>query len=577
MYVLRERPTPLYSLTTVDNVADGAKDGVVSSVTRDSDGNSFISLNYTQFPHSEVELDNLTEFNTAHNRRISSLTDMSAGADDASRRSKRKRPNQFVHFNDTDEVINPEDVDPNVGRFRNLVQETFIPNKRAKGNHEGANLGVSEKEDLSFAGGATSNGRLLQPSAASSVTFAQSASVLPLTPSARLATRLGLPLPNLAPEVDEGEEPKLPASLLFLHSHVHPKERSNAIDSTTGPSNALTSADILGNMPGSDLDHVGPTDTAKRQMVTSSVEENAPKKKKYAKEAWPGKRPGFLVGPSAFELLSQLICSWRFRQASIASASFVSSVLDSGVNLFAYNSLPCFLCQYYIRRYQIFRYIGVLCAIRLHFIIKLMGLVLAHTVLKSILHHRPCDAICVTSLTFVCVSPLFLGSGDLVLALDSRSARLDEAALVISGLRSQESKQLSEIASEDAISPIRILSGAASTPVPYSSTFGISDLELDSLTFTSSVVDPEDDDFFVSAEEDDAHAQHHLDKHEIEKYHSEMQLHTNERLEADILPNHLGMAASIDSRRRAFRRSLISFKRSPSLAQGKQMGGVFPI
>jgi hypothetical protein len=35
-----------------------------------------------------------------------------------------------VSFNDEEEVINPEDVDSSVGRFRNLIQSTvFIPNK----------------------------------------------------------------------------------------------------------------------------------------------------------------------------------------------------------------------------------------------------------------------------------------------------------------------------------------------------------------------------------------------------------------------------------------------------------------
>ncbi len=83
-------------------------------------------------PHTDLELDNLTKFNTAHNRRINSLGVDSMAAATSQKRVvagvRRKRPHN-VHFNDTDEVINPEDVDPSVGRFRNLVQETFIPNK----------------------------------------------------------------------------------------------------------------------------------------------------------------------------------------------------------------------------------------------------------------------------------------------------------------------------------------------------------------------------------------------------------------------------------------------------------------
>ena len=42
---------------------------------------------------------------------------------------KRKRRASHVRFNEEEEVINPEDIDPSVGRFRNLVQTTVIPKK----------------------------------------------------------------------------------------------------------------------------------------------------------------------------------------------------------------------------------------------------------------------------------------------------------------------------------------------------------------------------------------------------------------------------------------------------------------
>lgn len=47
-----------------------------------------------------------------------------------SKNSKRKRRN--VTFNDEECIINPEDVDPNVGRFRNLIQTTVVPTKRSR-------------------------------------------------------------------------------------------------------------------------------------------------------------------------------------------------------------------------------------------------------------------------------------------------------------------------------------------------------------------------------------------------------------------------------------------------------------
>jgi nuclear inhibitor of protein phosphatase 1 len=74
---------------------------------------------------------NLTEFNTAHNKRIAQLVDISAastGPNPVATLVKQKR--KGVVFNDEEQIINPEDVDPTIGRFRNLVQTTvFIPNK----------------------------------------------------------------------------------------------------------------------------------------------------------------------------------------------------------------------------------------------------------------------------------------------------------------------------------------------------------------------------------------------------------------------------------------------------------------
>lgn len=41
-----------------------------------------------------------------------------------------KKKKKIVSFNDEEDVINPEDVDPTVGRFRNMIQTTIvIPNK----------------------------------------------------------------------------------------------------------------------------------------------------------------------------------------------------------------------------------------------------------------------------------------------------------------------------------------------------------------------------------------------------------------------------------------------------------------
>ena len=70
-------------------------------------------------------MQNLTEFNTAHNRRISML---GIADDDNSVKNAPgvKRKKRSITFNDEEEVINPEDIDPNVGRFRNLVHTSLV-------------------------------------------------------------------------------------------------------------------------------------------------------------------------------------------------------------------------------------------------------------------------------------------------------------------------------------------------------------------------------------------------------------------------------------------------------------------
>lgn len=52
--------------------------------------------------------------------------------DDHKSKKNKKRKRRNVTFNDEECIINPEDVDPNVGRFRNLVQTTIVPTKRAR-------------------------------------------------------------------------------------------------------------------------------------------------------------------------------------------------------------------------------------------------------------------------------------------------------------------------------------------------------------------------------------------------------------------------------------------------------------
>ncbi|KAF8569264.1 hypothetical protein P879_02407 [Paragonimus westermani] len=301
VYVIRERPNPLYNgplgnsesgtANTEGTNPMGPENRSSSSFMDDSNFGSNSLL-----PQSEVELDNLTEFNTAHNRRIASIVDVTSNSSSLGLAKSGKRKHYNVHFSDADEVINPEDVDPSIGRFRNLVQETFIPNKRAKGSHEGAFLGVAAPETPEQPIRTMNTTMRVIPNGAhtgsSGTNSLMSANAL-FGPTYSLAAKLGLPLPNLAPEIEsEPREPTLPPTLAMLHAHAHSRPGTLTGSLPDGrQTGRLSASDILGTDADGQIGVVG--------LESGLVEPEFPKRKKYAKEAWPGKRPGFLVGPTA--------------------------------------------------------------------------------------------------------------------------------------------------------------------------------------------------------------------------------------------------------------------------------------
>ncbi|CAJ0574040.1 unnamed protein product, partial [Mesorhabditis spiculigera] len=69
---------------------------------------------------SDIQLEQVTEYNTAQNRRAQIIPQ---SAEEARR---KKRPRGNVAFIEEEDVINPEDVDPTIGRFRNLVTTAVI-------------------------------------------------------------------------------------------------------------------------------------------------------------------------------------------------------------------------------------------------------------------------------------------------------------------------------------------------------------------------------------------------------------------------------------------------------------------
>lgn len=157
--------------------------------------------------------------------------------DTEKRNNNRKRKRRGVSFNEDEEIINPEDIDPNVGRFRNLIQTTVIPT-------------TQKRQKMSEAIGIPSDFKVPKSIYA---TIPQLYQDLPPETGAlgnagvgnmysSLSTRLGISLPNPAPDVEM--EPS------------YPQQQNYA--------------------------------PQQQQQPTDNLE---PKKKKYAKEAWPGKKP----------------------------------------------------------------------------------------------------------------------------------------------------------------------------------------------------------------------------------------------------------------------------------------------
>jgi len=207
--------------------------------------------NGIDLPENEHELDNLTEFNTAHNRRIAGIGGEIPDAPQNPAKATRKRRASQVRFCDEEDIINPEDIDPSIGRFRNLVQTTVIPKKmmRVDGSIGGSTMtdNITKRlHSFPYTGpGLYDTFEPLSNAAAPNSTTGMSA----------IALKLGLKAPNLAPKIEELEP-------------------------------------TVAQMPTTKMLHV---------TVVPTVEPDAapePRKKKYAKEAWPGKKPvghSFLV------------------------------------------------------------------------------------------------------------------------------------------------------------------------------------------------------------------------------------------------------------------------------------------
>ena len=74
--------------------------------------------------HTHTHTQDLTQYNTAHNRQISMV-----GINENEKPRKRRNRPRSIAFAEEEEVINPEDVDPSIGKFRNMITTTILPTK----------------------------------------------------------------------------------------------------------------------------------------------------------------------------------------------------------------------------------------------------------------------------------------------------------------------------------------------------------------------------------------------------------------------------------------------------------------
>ncbi|XP_071807381.1 nuclear inhibitor of protein phosphatase 1-like [Asterias amurensis] len=227
-YVLREKPQTASSVAATDSKSEQEEDEIIGGLLG--------------LPEEETELENLTEFNTAHNKRIANV-----GYEETTPKPERTRKRKSVghiSFGEEDEIINPEDIDPSVGRFRNLIQTSVVPVKKRR---------LEESQSVSAANDMV---RRLQglhygPSLYADLPGADNEALLPNTPTTPTSPPVGMlgsstlglvHAPNLAPEVDMAP-----------------------------PVEEMRQTTMLAHIPNMGID--------------------LPKKKKYAKEAWPGKKP----------------------------------------------------------------------------------------------------------------------------------------------------------------------------------------------------------------------------------------------------------------------------------------------
>lgn len=178
--------------------------------------------------------------------------------------NKNKRRKKNVTFNEEEIIINPEDVDPSVGRFRNLIQSVIVQPSASSKRPKLDLLPIPETPPKSFISP--------QPYAVPALSLYQgisepvhdksvkSVETDMLNPLSSFGSKFMI-LPNPAPEVS--------SEIIGTSSTTNGKSQ-NVKKTGFGAFFFLV-----------------PT----KEEAPRSESSDEPKKKKYAKEAWPGRKP----------------------------------------------------------------------------------------------------------------------------------------------------------------------------------------------------------------------------------------------------------------------------------------------
>lgn len=150
------------------------------------------------------------------------MVGISANPDDLMKPATVKR-RRHVTFDEEEHIINPEDIDSNVGRFRNLVQTSIIPNKKPRFHSASSNTGLSE--DAHSLSSLIFNRSRSMPASFSSASGSKSEPNNPLTnPSSVLGIRLPNPAPEIEEKKEENESNEQVSSALYDFKHLDSNE-----------------------------------------------------------------------------------------------------------------------------------------------------------------------------------------------------------------------------------------------------------------------------------------------------------------------------------------------------------------